>query len=63
MADPKDPPGDSFNNGQYSLFLTVLQPGEGRGPNQIQPGEDLNAQTTLRMRYDAWRKTQPVDYK
>ncbi|MGE4062909.1 MAG: DUF1028 domain-containing protein [Rhodospirillaceae bacterium] len=63
MADPKDPSGDSFNNGQYSLFLTVLQPGEGRGPNQIKPGEDLNAQTTLRMRYDAWRKTQPADYK
>lgn len=63
MADPKDPPGDSFNDGQYSLYLTVLQPGEGRGPNQIRPGEDLNAQTTLRMRYDAWRKLQPADYR
>ena len=63
MADPKDPPGDSFNNGDYSLHLTVLQPGEGRGPNQIKPGEDLNAQTTLRMRYDAWRKTQPASYR
>ena len=63
MADPKDPPGDSFNNGNYSLFLTVLQPGPDRGPNQIKPGEDLNAQTTLRMRYDAWRKTQPTSYK
>ncbi len=63
MADPKDPPGTSFNNGQYSLYLTVLQPGEGRGPNQIKPGEDLNAQTTLRMRYDAWRKLQPASYK
>lgn len=63
MADPKDPPGDSFNTGNYSLFLTVLQPGPDRGPNQIKPGEDLNAQTTLRMRYDAWRKTQPASYK
>lgn len=63
MADPKDPPGDSFNNGDYSLFLTVLQPGPDRGPNQIKPGEDLNAQSTLRMRYDAWRKTQPASYK
>lgn len=63
MADPKDPPGDSFNNGAYSLYLTVLQPGPDRGPNQIKPGEDLNAQTTLRMRYDAWRKSQPASYK
>lgn len=63
MADPKDPAGDSFNNGDYSLFLTVLQPGPDRGPNQIKPGEDLNAQSTLRMRYDAWRKTQAASYK
>lgn len=63
MADPKDPPGDSFNNGKYSLFLTVLQPGPDRGPNQVQPGEDLNAASTLRMRYDAWRKMQPATYK
>jgi hypothetical protein len=63
MADPKDKNGSSFNNGDYSLFLTVLQPGPDRGPNQIKPGEDLNAETTLRMRYDAWRKTQPATYK
>ena len=63
MADPKDPAGDSFNYGDYSLFLTVLQPGPDRGPNQIKPGEDLNAQSTLRMRYDAWRKTQAASYK
>jgi hypothetical protein len=63
MADPKDKNGDSFNNGQYALFLTVLQPGADRGPNQIHPGEDLDAEKTLRMRYDAWRKTQPASYK
>ncbi len=63
MADPKDKNGDSINNGDYSLFLTVLQPGPDRGPNQIKPGEDLNAETTLRMRYDAWRKLQPASYK
>ncbi|MCA0201727.1 MAG: DUF1028 domain-containing protein [Proteobacteria bacterium] len=63
MADPKDKNGDSVSNGDYSLYLTVLQPGPDRGSNQIQPGEDLNAETTLRMRYDAWRKLQSASYK
>jgi len=63
MADPQDKNLTSFNDGDYPLYLTVLQPGPDRGPNQIKPGEDLNAGTTLRMRYDAWRKLQPASYK
>ncbi len=63
MADPKDPNGDSFNNGQYSLFLSVLQPGAEHGPNQIKAGEDLNPEKTLRMRYDDWRRQQSGGYK
>jgi uncharacterized Ntn-hydrolase superfamily protein len=57
-ADKNDPSGDSHNNGKYFLYLTVTQPHSG-GPNAIHEGEDLNPVKTLRMRYDAWKKTQP----
>ena len=63
MAEPKDTNGDSHNNGNYALYLTVVTPGENRGPNQIKPGENLNPVKTLRLRYDAWRKTHPASYK
>ncbi len=63
MATPTDKNVSSHNDGRYYLYLTVLQPGADRGPNQIQPGENLDPEKTLRMRYDAWRKTQPADYK
>ena len=63
MADPNDPKGQSFNDGKYSLYLTVLSPGPDKGPNQIHRGENLNPVKTLRMRYDAWRKTQPASYR
>lgn len=63
LADPKDPSGDSFSNGRYALYLSVLQPGPDRGPNQIKPGEDLNPEKTLRLRYDEWRRQQPAGYK
>ncbi len=63
MATPDNKNIASQNDGDYALFLTVIQPGEGRGPNQVQKGEDLNPAKTLRLRYDAWRKTQPADYK
>ncbi len=63
MANPTDTSGDSHNNGQYGLYLTVVTPGENRGPNQIKPGENLNPVKTLRLRYDAWRKTQPASFK
>jgi Raf kinase inhibitor-like YbhB/YbcL family protein len=56
-ADPKDTNGDSHNNGKYSMYLTTSQPGPNKGPYQIKPGENLNPVKTLRMRYDAWKKT------
>src|SRR5262245_18309997 len=63
MAEATDTNGTSHNDGKYSMYLTVTQPGPDKGPNQIKPGENLNPVKTLRMRYDAWRKLQPADYK
>jgi Raf kinase inhibitor-like YbhB/YbcL family protein len=57
-ADPKDTNGDSHNNGKYAVYLTTSQPGPDKGPYQIKAGENLNPVKTLRMRYDAWKKTQ-----
>jgi uncharacterized Ntn-hydrolase superfamily protein len=62
MAEKNDTSGDSHNNGTYSMYLTVNQPDQG-GANAIKPGENLNPVKTLRMRYDAWRKTQPPSFK
>ncbi len=62
MANKGDTNGDSHNNGKYSMYLTVTQPNQ-PGPNAIKPGENLNPVKTLRMRYDAWRKTQPASFK
>jgi hypothetical protein len=63
MAEANDTNGDSHNNGKYSMYINVAQPGANNGPGAIKPGEDLNPVKTLRMRYDAWRKTQPANYK
>ncbi len=57
-SDPKDTSGDSHNNGNYAMYLTTSQPGADKGPYQIKAGENLNPVKTLRMRYDAWKKTQ-----
>jgi hypothetical protein len=43
------------------MYITVAQPSlpdNDRGPGAIKPGENLNPVKTLRVRYDAWRKTQ-----
>ena len=56
-ADPTDTNGDSHNNGKYAVYLTTSQPGPDKGPYQIKPGENLNPVKTLRLRYDAWKKT------
>src|SRR5687768_10576584 len=56
-ADPKDTNGDSHNNGKYAMYLTTSQPGPDKGAYQIKAGENLNPVKTLRMRYDAWKKT------
>jgi len=63
MAEKGDTNGDSHNNGKYTTYITVSQPGPDHGPNTIKPGENLNPVKTLRMRYDAWRKTQPASFK
>jgi len=63
MAEKTDTNGDSHNNGKYSMYITVAQPGADRGAGAIKEGENLNPVKTLRMRYDAWRKLQPADYK
>src|SRR5205085_10704655 len=57
MAEKSDTNGDSHNNGQYSMYLTVSQPSF-PGPNAIKEGENLNPVKTLRLRYDAWKKAQ-----
>ena len=62
MAERNDTNGDSHNNGHYAMYITVTQPESG-GPNVIRAGENLNPVKTLRMRYDAWRKTQPASFK
>jgi Raf kinase inhibitor-like YbhB/YbcL family protein len=56
-ADPKDSSGDSHNNGRYAMYLTTSQPGPDKGPYQIKAGENLNPVKTLRLRYDAWKKS------
>ncbi|MCA0377079.1 MAG: DUF1028 domain-containing protein [Gemmatimonadetes bacterium] len=62
MSNRTDTNGDSHNNGKYAMYLTVAQPNQ-PGPNAIKAGENLNPVKTLRMRYDAWRRTQPASYK
>ena len=61
MAEKTDTNGDSHNNGTYTMFLRVAQPD--KGANAIHEGENLNPVKTLRLRYDAWRKTQPASFK
>lgn len=62
MANSTDRSGDSHSNGTYAMYLTVAQPEQG-GPNAIKPGENLNPVKTLRLRYDAWRRTQPKSFR
>src|SRR5262252_5841731 len=63
MAEKTDTSGDSHNNGTYTMYINVSQPGPDHGPNVIRDGENLNPVKTLRMRYDAWRKKQPASFK
>jgi uncharacterized Ntn-hydrolase superfamily protein len=50
-ADPDDPSGDSFNDGDYAMYISVTD-------QDITPQENANPVKTLRMRYDAWRAAQ-----
>lgn len=52
VANADDTPGESFNDGDYSLFIDVTD-------ENIQPGENANPVITLRMRYDSWKATSP----
>jgi hypothetical protein len=47
-ANADDPEGNSFNDGNYHVFLNVTD-------ENIQPNENANPVITLRMRYDTWK--------
>lgn len=47
-ADPEDPEGESFNDGDYFMFIDVTD-------QNIRPDENANPVITLRMRYDDWK--------
>jgi hypothetical protein len=47
-ADRDDPVGESFNDGDYYMFIDVTD-------ENIEPHENGNPVITLRMRYDEWR--------
>lgn len=63
MAEKSDANGESHNDGHYAMYLTVSQPAPNHGPNIVRTGENLNPVKTLRMRYDAWRKSQPASFR
>lgn len=48
VADADDPEGESFNDGEYSLYIDVTD-------ENIEEGENANPVKTLRMRYDRWK--------
>src|SRR5436190_24290878 len=62
MAEKTDTNGDSHNNGKYTMYINVSQPGPDHQVG-IKPGENLNPVKTLRMRYDVWRRKQPATFK
>lgn len=49
-ADASDRSGSSFNDGDYAMYINVTDA-------DITPAENANPVRTLRMRYDAWKKT------
>lgn len=53
VADADDPEGESFNDGEYSLFIDVTD-------ENIEPHENANPVKTLRMRYDRWKAGNPA---
>jgi len=52
-ADKGDPSGESFNDGQYAMYISVTNA-------DITPAENANPVKTLRLRYDAWKKAKSV---
>jgi hypothetical protein len=61
LANSTDPI-DSYSTGKYSMYITVSQPAADH-PFGAKAGESLNPVKTLRMRYDAWRKTMPASFQ
>ena len=51
-AEATDKNGESYNDGQYSLYLSVTD-------QDIKADENANPVRTLRMRYDRWKRDQP----
>ncbi len=51
VAEADDPPGESYNDGDWSLFIDVTD-------ENIGPDENANPVITLRQRYDAWREAE-----
>ena len=60
LANPTDASGSAESNGTYAMYLSVTQPAPGRTQG-ARPGESLNPVKTLRLRYDAWRRTSPAN--
>jgi Family of unknown function (DUF1028) len=60
LANPTDAI-DSYSTGKYSMYITVSQPAADH-PFGAKAGESLNPVKTLRLRYDAWRKTMPANF-
>ena len=54
VADADDTEGESFNDGEYSLYIDVTD-------ENIREGENANPVRTLRMRYDQWKAENPGD--
>ena len=48
-ADRGNPEGESFNDGDYHMYIDVTD-------ENIESHENGNPVITLRMRYDAWRE-------
>ena len=48
-ADKDDKNGESYNDGQYAMYISVTN-------DDITPAENANPVMTLRMRYDAWKR-------
>ncbi len=51
-ADPTDQAGAAFNDGHYAMYVAVTN-------DDIAPAENSNPVTTLRLRYEAWKKAHP----
>lgn len=61
MSERTDRLGASHSDGNYSMYITVAQPGQGE--HEITAEENLNPVKTLRLRYDRWRAAQGESFR